>query len=166
MNLQTAALEHLYYEDGVLFWKKQSGPRAVIGSKAGSICTSGHVSIELLGRTYKAHQLVYLIHFGHIPQEIDHINRIRSDNRIENLRPVTRSQNCANQTTQKRSASGFKGVTFLAKLNKWRARIKVAQKEIYLGLYAEKETAAAAYNQAATQYFGEFANVNNMEQNT
>lgn len=113
-----------------------------------------------MGKTYKAHQIIYLLHHGSIPKEIDHINGIRIDNRIENLRAVDRSLNCANQKIQNRSKSGFKGVTKLYGKNKWRARIKHKQTEFYLGAFDTAESAAEAYNKKAFELFGNFAKLN------
>lgn len=166
MNNITKELLHevFAYQNGELRWKKPTGPRVKTGDIAGKALSShGYKTVAIFGKTYKAHQLIYIMFHGTEAREIDHINGDRSDNRIENLRAVTRSQNCANQRTQKRSASGFKGVTFMPKKQVWRARIKAKQKEIYLGCFASKEEAAHAYNQAAIQHFGAFAKTNQVE---
>lgn len=149
------------YESGLLRRKASTGPRSIVGEIAGQRKTrEGYFSVQIRGKAHKVHQLVFLMLRGFIPDEIDHINGDRSDNRIENLRAVTRSQNCANQLTQKRSVSGFKGVTRIRRNGKWRARIKVSQVEYFLGLFDTPEAAAAAYNQAASLHFGEFARTN------
>lgn len=89
--------------------------------------------------------------------EIDHINGNKLDNRRQNLRWATRSQNMANRKVKPNEA-GFKGV--YRHNRKWKARIKWNGKLLYLGLYATKEQAAVAYDQAAIKYYGEFANLN------
>lgn len=157
---QELAQEYFSYEDGVLFCKKKTGPRSAVGMPFLTRTSQGYIALQFMGKAYKAHQIVYLLHHGSIPKEIDHINGIRMDNRIENLRSVNRRLNCANQKTQGRSKSGFKGVTKLHKNNKWRARIKHNQKEIYIGLFDSAESAANAYNQKASELFGDFAKLN------
>lgn len=151
--------EYFCYDNGHLSWKKSTGPRSVPGQKLTNINSKGYVCVQFMNKVYKAHQIIFLLHHGYIPNEIDHINNVRSDNRIENLREVTRSLNCANQSVQKRSASGYKGVTRI-KNNMWRARIKHLQREIYIGLFETPESAAHAYNIMALKLFGNFAKLN------
>ena len=91
--------------------------------------------------------------------QVDHINGDRFDNRRSNLRLCTVSQNCANRVSRIKPKSGYRGVTWHSTTKKWRACIKVRQKKISLGLYFKRQQAAQAYNQAAKQYFGEFARV-------
>lgn len=154
----------LEYKNGELVWKASTGPGCKKGDFAGrAIAANGYRTVSLFGKSYKAHRLIYFMFNGEFAAEIDHINGVRHDNRIENLRPVTRSQNCANQQTQKRSKTGLKGVSYMPKLQKWRARIKVMQKEIYLGVFPTKEDAAQAYNISALHHFGEFARTNKVE---
>ena len=92
--------------------------------------------------------------------ETDHINRNKLDNRKVNLRRVNRSQNSINISLRSNNVSGFKGVHWNKQRNKWRVKLNVNKKEIYLGLYVTQEEAALAYNQAAQKYFGEFAFLN------
>lgn len=86
---------------------------------------------------------------------IDHKNRDRTDNRWENLREATRSQNNANRRAS--STHGFKGATFNRRQGRWMAQTKVNGKRVYLGYYDTPEEAHAAYVAAAERYFGEFA---------
>ncbi len=93
-------------------------------------------------------------------KEIDHINGNKADNRKENLRECTRSQNCINQAIRKDNKSGVKGVYWAKDRQKWRACIGVNWKTINLGTFKNKEDALVAYNDAAIKYFGEFAVLN------
>src|SRR6266436_3752554 len=97
-----------------------------------------------------------------VRMQVDHINGNRFDNRKENLRICTRSQNCTNRKSWKPNISGYRGVTFHKTTKKWRATIKIKQQKITLGLFFNKEQAALAYNQAAIAYFGEYAVLNNI----
>jgi len=91
---------------------------------------------------------------------IDHINGNPFDNRKSNLRFANKSQNAMNSKPRKNTASGHKGVSWHKIVKKWRARINVNQKEIYLGSFNSKKEAILAYNLAATQYFEKFAKLN------
>lgn len=105
------------------------------------------------------HHLIIDIPTG---KETDHINGNRLDNRKENLRAVTRSQNCMNRKISNlNNTSGYKGVVW-HKVGKgyWKAYIKSNGKHIHLGLFEKKEDAAKAYDEAATLYFGEYAKLN------
>ncbi|MDR4987189.1 AP2 domain-containing protein [Bacillus cereus] len=91
---------------------------------------------------------------------VDHINRDRLDNRRENLRIATRSQNTANSIAPSTNKSGYKGVQYRKEQKRWRAVIRVNGKHISLGQYGTAEEAAQAYNEAAVKYFGEYARIN------
>jgi len=93
-------------------------------------------------------------------QVIDHINGNTLDNRKENLRIATYSQNRGNSKRYRNNTSGYKGVSWNKNRQRWEACIGYQNKYIYLGLYTTKEEAALAYNEAAKKYFGEFANLN------
>ena len=78
---------------GNLIWRVTKSATAPAGSVAGSVNKRGHVNLMVDKRMYAAHQVVYVLHHGVVPPEIDHINRVKTDNRIENLRPCTSAQN-------------------------------------------------------------------------
>lgn len=90
---------------------------------------------------------------------VDHINGNKLDNRVENLRLATPSENVQNKKRKRNNQSGYKGVSYYY-AGKWRARIDVDGHEINLGYYDDKEDAAHAYDEAARHYFGEFARTN------
>lgn len=93
----------------------------------------------------------------------DYINRNKLDNRKENLRFCNYSQNIANSNIQKRSLSGYKGVSYHKSTGKWRARIRKDRKEFYLGIFDTPKQAALIYNIAAEKLHKEFAGLNNVE---
>lgn len=92
--------------------------------------------------------------------EVDHINGDKLDNRRENLRIVTRSQNARNLRRHKRFSSRFKGVSWNQSRQRWEAEITIEHRSIYLGSFASEIQAALAYNHAAIDHFGEFASLN------
>lgn len=91
---------------------------------------------------------------------IDHINHDTLDNRRENLRPCTVSQNGANQGVRVNNTSGFKGVSLFKRDQVWQAYINMFGKRRHLGYYATPIEAALAYDRAALEYHGEFAMTN------
>jgi len=91
-----------------------------------------------------------------LSNEIDHINGDKLDNRRENLRSATRSQNKMNSGKPKNNTSGYKGVCWYKRGNKWRAQIGINGKLKHLGYFEDKEEAAKAYKKAAEKYHGEF----------
>jgi len=90
---------------------------------------------------------------------VDHINGDGLDNRRENLRPATRSQNMANRR-KLHGLSQFKGVSWCERDAGWRARITVGGRQIFLGRFADQESAARCYDAAARAHFGDFAALN------
>lgn len=130
----------------------------VVGSIAGCVAPSGYVLINIDGRLFRAHRLAWFYVYGEWPvADVDHINRGRADNRIVNLREASRSQNLANKRCDERNKSGSKGVSWDKERGLWAAFIKKDKKSRFLGRYKTKQEASAAYWQAATTLFGQFA---------
>lgn len=154
----------LKYEDGTLIWKVSPNRKHKEGSKAGTRAYNGYEVIRYKNKYYKAHRVVWYMFYKEEPKEIDHINGIRHDNRIENLRAATRSTNSQNQTVQKcKKSSQYKGVSYsnaVRMKNKWVAYITLNKKRTYLGSFSSEEEAALAYNKKAIELFGEFAKLN------
>ena len=106
---------------------------------------NGYIYIQMDGKNYRAHRLAWLYVYGEFPKNhIDHINKIKDDNRIENLRDVTHKVNIQNTCKPRTNTSGIKGVTWIAKKNKWLASIKHFGKSIHLGYYETIEQAQQA----------------------
>lgn len=143
---------------GILTWKsviRYSNRR--IGQQAGSINVHGYRQIALLGKTRKATNLIWYMQTGVCPtKEIDHKNRIKSDDRWENLREVTRAQNQANIGIRINNTSGYKGIHYCGN-NKWRATLQYNKKKVHIGYFDNKKTAARHYRKAAKKYYGEYA---------
>jgi hypothetical protein len=157
-------LLHYDPERGVFTWLSRPAERSwntrFAGTRAGTINGLGYVVIGILGRRYKAHRLAWLYVHGEWPgRELDHINCDKSDNRIANLRPATRSQNIANSRARSDSTSGLKGVRWHESSRRWLARLTAGGKR-HIGLFDTPEAAHAAYIAAAEKHFGEFARAN------
>lgn len=164
MITQEKLKEHLSYnpDTGIFTWIKKPNSRAnriKIGSPAGWV-ENGYNLIGLFGGQYQAHKLAWLYSYGYIPKEIDHINIKRLDNRLCNLREVSHQVNCFNFPVSKNNTTGFKGVSFIKKLNKFRSYIVRNNKQINLGLYKTALDASIAYEKAKELYHKEFLGVN------
>lgn len=119
-----------------------------LGRTLGSKFKNGYLMVTLAGRKYYLHRLAWLYTHGVWPKEIDHINRDRTDNRITNLREVTRTQNNLNSKLSRRNRSGVRGVSWFARDGLWRASISRKGKIINLGHFETVELAAAVRKQA------------------
>jgi hypothetical protein len=96
-------------------------------------------------------------------QMTDHINGNRLDNTKSNLRFCTISQNGMNMSKPKHNTSGFKGVYWSKRNNKWAAKLNVNKKQVHIGFFTDKLDAAKAYNNKAQELFGQFAKINIMK---
>jgi len=143
-------------DTGDLYWRVTKSPKAAAGQKAGSVNQHGHVNLQIDKKMYAAHQIVFLLHHGYIPKEIDHINRVKTDNRIENLRPCTSTQNKGNIGLLRTNSTGIRGVSRNSRSGKYHAQIKINGKQTYLGRFDTLEEAEVMYRGAARLYFGEF----------
>lgn len=134
--------ELLEYRDGNFYWKIRR-KNVTIGSKCGYF-NGRYVYIKINQVSYGAHQLSFLYHHGYIPDLIDHINRNPIDNRIENLREATLSQNNWNSKLSKSNKSGVKGVHWNKNENKWVARCYVNNKQHHIGYFKHLSEAKIA----------------------
>lgn len=115
---------------------------------------TGYITCTLNGQQLMAHRVVWELHNGPIPENmvIDHINGIRNDNRIENLRIATRSQNNINYLAD---GGGAKGVS-LRHNGKYQASIQKDGVKIHIGTFNSQEEASSAYIEKAKELYGEF----------
>jgi hypothetical protein len=137
------------------FYRLRATGGTRVGEQAGRKTADRYRRISINGRSYLASRLAWFYIYGGWPKnEIDHINHDTSDDRIDNLREATRSQNCFNSNLSK-NISGYRGVSH--NYAKWKAIINIGKKRFYLGTFETREEAAEAYNRAAKEMFGEFA---------
>jgi hypothetical protein len=105
-----------------------------------------------------AHRVAWAIYYGKWPEkQIDHINHIKSDNRINNLRQADHSQNGCNRGLQSNNRSGVSGVHWSSQKEKWFAKIKLNGKSKHLGVFSDIEDAANAVKKARIEMHGDFA---------
>jgi hypothetical protein len=146
---------------GLFTWKGDMYHKSRIGKIAGSVKVDGYVIITIAGKAYYAAPLARFYVTGKWPANtVDHVNRIRSDNRWANLREATYAQNSSNRKLVITNKSGYRGVSFAVKNGKWRASLKCAYKTINLGDWDTPEQAAMAYDLEAIERFGAFAHLN------
>ena len=143
-------------ETGVLYWRIRDRNtirrKYVAGSSKGA--KDGYRQVRIKGKKYLEHRIIMMLCFGHIPEnaEIDHINHVRNDNRLCNLRFVTRSENRRNQSVNSKNTTGVTGVCFYKRLQKYIARIRVNREFIHLGTFETLEEAAAARAEANVKF--------------
>lgn len=155
-------------ERGLLFWRRRppshfthsrqhtSSNTRFAGQLAGAVSPTGYLDVTVGGQKVRVHRVIWAMHTGAWPAiALDHANLNKRDNRFENLREATRSQNGANQPVSARNKVGLKGVC--AHNSRYRAQIKTGIKVLYLGMFDTPELAHAAYCDAARQHHGEFA---------
>lgn len=137
-------------DTGAFTWKVSPAPCIKAGRSAGWKNSSGHIQIKVGGTSHMAHRLAWLMTFDALPiGQIDHINGIRDDNRIANLRAVTPGENTQNQRAPRSdNTSGYLGVSFSKAAGKWVAGIGVGRKRIHLGCFECPEEAHLAYVKA------------------
>ena len=157
-NLIPYTKEHLLYlfdydrEEGKLYWKnpnpKNKRYKSLIGTEAGSI-SQGYRRVAIDGIRFFIHRIIYFLETGEQPvqpYEIDHEDEDKLNNRFNNLQVLKNSDNIRKQKLTKRNTSGFKGITWIEKRNKWCTSVKIKNKSIYLGSFDTKEEAAKAYD--------------------
>lgn len=145
---QVANWSDLFIYDGAsgsLINRVKRNSRSPQGAVVGNLNDSGYLVTRVSGRSFRIHRIVWEMHNGPIPfgMEIDHINRVRTDNRIENLRLADRHEQNLN-LSQRRSESQVTGVVFNKKDKRWQAQIGFKGKHIYLGQYTNKNEAENA----------------------
>ena len=157
-DLTKEEIERLFiYFDGNLYWRIKPSVRTNInvGDRAGSPTRKGYHYVGINKKYYSIHRSIYIMHFGSIPAnlQIDHIDCNKGNNRIENLRIVTQSQNMRNASNKDK----IKGVWWVKNRNKWRANISIDGVDTFIGYFNSKVEAYEAYKITAKEIYGEFA---------
>lgn len=145
--------------NGGLTWKSFKNPnhqgKAKLGEQVGGNDGHGYKMCMLLGHKFKVHQIVWLLNHNQLPDmPIDHKDRNKENNKIENLRLASDQQNIFNQSS---NAKEFSGVTKVK--NRYVARLQINGKKIFLGSFTDKKEAASAYKKASKELRGDFSPV-------
>lgn len=139
-------------ETGVVTRKINAATNARAGAVAGSYYGNGYRRLSADDAEYLAHRVIWMMVYGSWPtKQVDHINGIRDDNRIANLREATSGENHQNLKRRSDNKSGVPGVSWFKSANKWRADIQVDGKQVYLGRFDTIEAAAEAYAAAKAE---------------
>lgn len=143
-------------ETGIIKWRKRTSNRQRSNLVAG--CTdsnsAGYIRIGFKGKLYLAHRVAMLLAYGFCSDglEVDHINHVRDDNRLANLRFATRKGNLRNKSRNSNNTTGVTGVVYHKARRKYRAQIKVDGVQIHLGYFSTSEEAAKARKDAEIKY--------------
>jgi hypothetical protein len=161
MTAQILTQEYLHtlfhYKDGELYWKISLSNRVKIGDKAGFLNSNGYYNICIKNKNYTNHRLIYAMHNGCMPKIIDHIDGTRINNKIENLREATVSQNCQNGKLRKNNKSGVKNVHWYKRDKKWCVDLTVNGKLKNFGKFENLELAELVANEARKLYYGDYS---------
>ena len=159
MITQAQVTDCFEYRNGLLYWRGVTHPNKAcwIDKPAGSIHKTGYRHITWLGKVHKAHRLIFLMHHGYLPPEVDHINGERADNRIENLRAANRSENQCNRPALASNTSGYPGVSWHKKSKAWLVRVMKNGKTHMVGYFKDLELAGLVSAEARAKFHGQFA---------
>lgn len=159
MITQEFILERFYYRDGLLF---HTGNHLVNQVKAGDVAgclgSHGYLQLKINNKSYLNHRIVFLMFNGFLPEYVDHIDGIRTNNKLENLRECTFSQNRCNTKVYRNNKSGIKGINWDREHGKWTARIQFKNKRILVGRFSQLNDAKNAIIERRNSLHGEFAN--------
>ena len=151
-------LEYLRYdpETGEFRWKVSTNGRIKVGQIAGCLKLSGYIKIRIEGKSYAAHRLAWIVVNGDIGDLlIDHINGVKTDNRIANLRLASNLENSRNRRNQK-NKSGVRGVYWNEPYGKWQASGFKDGRLISLGYFDKKSDAAKVAVEFRRKEYGAF----------
>jgi hypothetical protein len=141
------------FETGVLKRKIAVSNRVHIGDIAGNKDSYGYLRVGVNKKPQLVHRIIMIMAGIDIRgKQTDHINHIRNDNRLENLRAVECYENSKNQTIKRTNKSGVVGVSWKKQRNRWTANIQLNKKQYYLGMFLNKEEAIAARQDANIKY--------------
>lgn len=152
---QAKALHLFEYKDGQLYWKNAVRP-SFNGKEAGYDNGNRYKKVTVEGRQYYVHRIIYLMRHGDCPQFIDHVDGNPSNNKIDNLRQATASQNTINYIRKRKSNTGVCNVAFDKRRNKFNVYVRVNCKPKFFGGFEDLELAELVANEARAKHYGEF----------
>jgi hypothetical protein len=156
MITQQELLERFEYRDGELYRKTSRGNRTA-GTKVGCIDDKGYIKTEIDNTHQVVHRLIFMMHHGYMPEMVDHVNGVRTDNRIENLRAANPYENSRNSRIAKTNKCGVKNVYWHPHSKCWLVRVMAKGKNHCVGYFKDLEAAELVAQLAREKYHGEFA---------
>ena len=156
-ELSVDLLHELFeYVDGTLVRKVSVCSTGQEGMTAGGLKASGYISVKINNKDYRVHRLIFLMHHGYLPKQVDHSDNDKLNNRIENLREASKSENNWNSTTRSDNTSGYKGVSFNKRCGRWHVQVKRSGKKYSGGYHDTAEEANEAARALREKLHGEF----------
>lgn len=152
--------KYFEYKEGELYWKISPSRNTKVGQKAGFLNNLGYKQVRLKKKAYKVHRVIWEMLKGPIQEgyQIDHINGIKNDNNINNLRLCTNQENMRNKRVNSNSKLQVKGVWWDNQNQKYQAKIQKNNIQKHLGYFNNLEEAKEAYEKAAKELHGEYYN--------
>jgi len=146
------------YKDGKLFWKVKRGGGVKPGDEAEYINNRGYKVVRINKAPYLQHRLIWVMHGNEPVDFLDHIDGDKLNNRIENLRPATVSENKWNTKVPITNTSGIKGVCWNKNQMRWNGHVRFKGKQHHVGSFENKEECAKAVKEFREKLHGDFAN--------
>ena len=151
--------EYLFYDakTGEFYWLKAMSNKIKSGSQAGYDNGNGYRRVTLCGKRLRLHRVAWAMTYGEWPKDqIDHIDGVKDNNCISNLREATHQENEFNRKASYNGTSRFKGVHWDKRIGKWRTQATFNRQTKYLGLFESELEAACAYVEFAQAHHGEY----------
>tara|TARA_R110000868_G_scaffold212233_1_gene462209 strand:- start:7 stop:516 length:510 start_codon:yes stop_codon:yes gene_type:complete len=143
-------------DTGILTWRKKFCRSIKVGSQVGTPTSEGYVAFQIGGKKFYAHRAIwFFVHGVWPPEEIDHINHVRNDNRLCNLRLANRLENSHNTQKHEKNFSGHKGVVWHIRNKKWQVQMRFKGKAYYVGQFINLEEAIQARFQTETKLYAD-----------
>jgi hypothetical protein len=146
------------YQDGQLIRKKTTSRLGKAGDVAGFFDKKiGYLRVGIRGKHYLVHRIIFMMHNGYMPEEADHINGNKLDNRIENLRSASKSENLRNRASNKNNQSGYKNVAWHKQHKKWSVTLNYDGSKHHIGYFEDLELADLVAQEARDKYHKQFS---------
>ena len=157
MITQELAHQLFEYRGGALYWKLRASRGVYAGDKVGFVHPSGYRRFMYKRKGYAVHRIIWLMHYGNLPNEIDHKDSNKLNNNIENLR-VANNKNQQNVKLRLDNTTGVKNVYWHKAEKKWTVIVSANKKPHYFGYFKDLELADLVATMAREKYHGAFAN--------
>jgi hypothetical protein len=154
---QQIAKDTFEYKNGVLYWKNRAANLKHYDNQVGHLEKTGYYRTCFKNKRILNHRIIFLMFYGYMPPLIDHIDGNKLNNKIENLREATKSQNSINKKTRCDSLTGIKGVILYKRNNKYAVKVSVNKKPKHFGYFDDIEMAELVAIEVRDKYHGKFA---------